>query len=376
MAFQLRALVFSPTLTHPPFRGNRQRILQMAGLLRAAGFHLTLAVGANKKVTPDAQRFWDAITPISPSPKWKPSSILSPFDSWYSDGVGESLARAVKATSSEVVLFNYVFHSKALEFLSPGITTVLDTHEVFSSSALKANSRVFRRGFFSCSPDDERRYLDRADKAIAISDADARQFEALGTTTPLVHIPYVVEGAQVNPSVDTGDLPVWGIAMSANDHNLSSLRDFIHHVATLFGSAPPFRVVIAGDIDKLAYRFFPHRAPYFRRKWITYVGQIPNIAELYRRVTGIVVPVVEGTGMAIKFAHPLAYGVPIVSTAVGSRGSHSDHPLHTLSGNGALAATLPEVTRNQLENLSLHSQNLHRRLHKQVKDGWNALGLG
>lgn len=375
MVSPLRALLFSPTAPHPPFRGNRQRMIQFAELLNSAGFSVSLAVGANRKITPEAEAFWDEIFPLKPAPPWRPSTRPSRFDSWYRDGLGEALAAATSQSKASVVIFNYVFHSRALEYLPPGVETILDTHEVFSSAHTSPRSGGLQRGFFSCSEDDERRYLDRANRIVAISHSDARGFAEMGVSPPISHIPFALTRQEpVSPLRTRGEM-VWGMAMSANDNNLVSLRDFINEVTLRFGHRPPFRLHIAGDINKLAYKYFPHRAHIFRRDWIRYLGQISDMSHLYQDVSGIIVPVTQGSGMAIKFAHPLAYGMPVISTSHGARGSASEHPFHNFRTNAELVAHLEDFDRDLLTDMSSFSLALHQRLSEQVNRGWKSLSI-
>jgi hypothetical protein len=362
-----KVLIVSPVSTHPPYRGNRQRILQIARLFRENGFAVELVLPRNREITEEAKDFWGTIHRLSHVPRWRPTKRNVPLDAWYKPGLGEELAQLVEATNSDIVLLNYVFHSKALEFLPGDVVKVIDTHDVFTARENLYSGKKYSRGFFSCSADTERHYLDRADIALAISDRDALSFEALGTTANIAHLPFVWQD-NTAPRLDTPSKgnKQFGLVLSANDLNLASLWDFVSAVDTTYGKNVPFTVSVAGDIYRLAYQLFPHRYFAFKRPWLSFAGLETDIGAFFSQVDGAVIPVTAGSGMAIKFAEAIGHGVPTVSTAVGSRGHAVSHRLHNLDSNRELVVALGQLDDAALSELAVSGRQLHEKMGQRL----------
>lgn len=367
-------LVFSPVASHPPHRGNRQRILQMASLFRDCGFRIDLAIGRNRTITPEARAFWSDIHVLKHVPRWRPTRRTVPFDAWYTPGLGEELAEIVKKSGADIVLFNYIFHTKALEFLPKSIFSILDTHDVFAGRASLHKSRKYSGGFFSCSPEDEKKYLNRANAVVAISADDARTFSERGVSRPIFNLPFskrTVSQRETNaPTNNTSQgakrTLTFGMMLSANDLNLASLYEFISSVDKHYGQSPPFQVVIAGDIRNLAYRYFPHRGKRFKRDWVSYLGEVESLDAFYSSVDAAIIPITEGTGMAVKFVEGLAQRVPVISTSAGSRGSNATHPLHLLPSVQSLAVEIGTLEDDKLRELMAVGTELSLELEARV----------
>jgi glycosyltransferase involved in cell wall biosynthesis len=362
-----KVLIVSPVATHPPHRGNRQRILQVARIFQQKGFDVEVALPRTKSISAEAQVFWPAIHQLEHGLHWRPTKKNVQLDAWFAPGTGEELAGLVRRRSADIVLMNYVFHSKALESLPDSVVKVIDTHDVFTARQNLYAGKKYSRGFFSCSPDTELQYLNRADIALAISDADKNFFNTLGTAAEIIELPFVWPEAEpvARRNHQTGPLH-FGIVLSANDLNLSSLWDFISAVDTTYGKNVPFTVSVAGDIYRLAYQLFPQRYFAFRRAWLTFSGVATNLDAFYAQVDAAVVPTTAGSGMAVKFAESIGHGVPTVSTAIGSRGHPVTESLHALESNRELAIALGGLDREVLSTMSERSRELFRQMEERL----------
>lgn len=355
-----KILIVSPIATHPVDRGNRRRLLQVANLLLAHGIDLELAIGRNRPISDDAKSYWPAIHRLRHAPRWRPSKRTARLDLWYTPGLGEEVAQIVENIKAQAVLLNYVFHSKLFNFLPPEVLKIVDTHDVFTDRNVPSNEKKYSERFFSCSLSDETTYLSRADLILAISPSDEAHFKAMAPS-PTVLIPFVEEGHEISTqTLGNNEMPIFGIAMSANDLNLASLSDFVNQVDKQWGTTPPFRVLVAGNIDLLAYQLFPHRYPRFRRPWLKFLGSLASIDDLYSVVHAAVVPVIAGSGMAVKFAEAIGKGIPTVSTTPGSRGHPVEHPLHRLPSNAELVTLLGELDQSNLDELHTAGKEIQK----------------
>ena len=368
-----KVLIVSPVPTHPPSRGNRQRILQIAELFRDSGYSFELAVGENQAITSEAHYFWPKIHRIRHSPGWKPSHKNAPFDSWYTEGLGEEIASITEKSGANIVFLNYVFHSKLLTHLPKSIVKVIDCHDIFANRHELYGGKKLAGGFFSCTKEDEARYLSRADAIIAITQEEGEYFRKLKSTAEVFVVPFAAKKVERQRRSLPRDDPAlhFGVVMSANDLNLQGLSNFISAIDKRFGRRPPFRVSVAGDINRFAYFYFPHRRFAFARPWLKYQGQVGNIDNFYRSLDAAIVPVVRGTGMAIKFGEAIAKGMPTISTAVGSRGYSKTHPLHRLQNNEEVAFTLGGIVPEDLASLAESSDTCQRQAETNARRQWN-----
>lgn len=368
-----KVMIFSPVPTHPPYRGNRQRILQIASLFKSSGYSVELTIGSNIKITEDARAFWPVIHQLKARPGWKPSHQISQFDSWYTSGLGEEMAALVSNRKVDILLLNYVFHSKILDFLPKSVISVIDTHDVFTDRHNLYFGKRFAGGFFSCSAEDERAYLSRADVTLAITGKEREHFVKINDQSQVFGIPFT--SSELYQVVKIPNPPnkkkSFGIVLSANDLNLASLRSLIKAIDLTYKRRPPFSITIAGSVDKFAYRYLPHRIPFFCRPWLTYLGEVSDIDAFYQSVDAVVVPVVSGSGMAIKFAEAISRGVPTISTIAGSRGNTTTHPLHKLPNNFALAAALGDLKLTELPLLAANSRDCHHATQKATEENWS-----
>ncbi len=367
-------LIVSPVATHPPYRGNRQRILQIANLFRDAGWEIQLAIGRNRTITDEARDFWPVIHRLKHSPRWRPTRGDVPLDDWYTPGLGEELAALVDDQKIDVVLLHYVFHSKLLESLPRRVLKIIDTHDVFSNRYLLHSQKPYAGGFFSCSPQDEATYLSRADFVVALSSSDQEHFSGLETTSAVRVLPFIARQDHImTPQQFLSENQTrLGTVMSANDLNLSSLFGFIEAVRRHFPHSPPFTLEVAGDIDKIAYKWFPWRARKFHRQWIHYSGVQEDLGAFFSRIDAVVAPIEVGSGMAIKFSDAIARRFPVVSTEVGSRGHPVSHPLHRCRTINDLVSALGELQLPAIKQLALESSKVYDQISSHVLRSWES----
>ncbi len=372
-----KVLIVSPVPTHPPHRGNRQRILQIARLFMDSGFTVELAVGRNTRISDEAKNFWMAIHSLINSPTWRPSKKNVTLDAWYPPGLGEEIAKIVEKNGVDIVLVNYIFHSKLLDHLPDNILKIIDTHDVFTDRKKIGQGNPFRGGFFSCSAKDEATYLERANAVFSINRDDSSYFRTICPTLRIFDIPFVYDRNEIGPQTPSflrdaspSTPREFGLVMSANDLNLASLYRFIQAVDDVYGEFPPFTVKVAGDIDKIAFRFFPHRIFKFKRRWLRYIGTVEDIETFYSSVDVALVPVIDGSGMAIKFSEAIHFGVPTISTARGSRGHATTYPDHQLTGISELVARMGSLSPDNLMDTIEEGNSLISALISIIENQW------
>ena len=80
----------------------------------------------------------------------------------------------------------------------------------------------------------------------------------------------------------------------------------------------------------------PEDAQLFARPWVRLLGFVAEIEGFYRSVDAVVSPVTMGTGINVKTVQAMAYGMPLITTAWGSKGIETSHPMHAHADVGAI----------------------------------------
>jgi polysaccharide biosynthesis protein PslH len=79
---------------------------------------------------------------------------------------------------------------------------------------------------------------------------------------------------------------------------------------------------------------------------VRYVGRVPSVEPFYAESHAVVVPVFEGSGTRLKILEAMAYGRPVISTALGAEG------LPVVPGEHYLQAESPDDFAAAAERLA------------------------
>src|ERR1700733_4045822 len=133
------ALIYSPVPSHPTNAGNRQMVYHIGKYMQSAGYTIHYVYctfeGLTKEQYELMRREWDYFDVIVKSPKQprRPSmGDVYAADDLYQADVGNFLAWKVNEFDVRLVLFNYIFQSRALESLPRHVRKILLTHDRMS----------------------------------------------------------------------------------------------------------------------------------------------------------------------------------------------------------------------------------------------------
>ncbi len=235
-----------------------------------------------------------------------------PVDAYYDPAVGQYLAALFDRRPFDVVLLTYVFYSRLLESLPPGVHKLIDTQDVFSDRYRLYDKHGQAREFFSTSPEEEGKALDRADTVIAIQEGDARHFRSIGHTPVRVVGDLAPPLADIERSGSTAVEPAMLFVGGPMGINLHGIRWFMEDVLPLVRSqVPNAELWLVGGICDRIGRPGPGVRAY---------GFVESPEDFYRRAALVINPQRFGTGLSIKSVDALRRGRPLVTTASGARG--------------------------------------------------------
>ncbi|MDR3423535.1 MAG: FkbM family methyltransferase [Alphaproteobacteria bacterium] len=331
-------LIVSPTPLFPTTAGNRAGIRGMVRQIRAAGhrvsFLYSIQEEISNKATLDTLRQVDAYYLCSYDMARRREAAIRAvggalpeiatfnyeLDSWYDEDVGAFVKLIYERDPFDVIVGNYIWMSKAFEIVPPQVIKIQHTHDAFSDRMFKLSRPGFSPGFFSVSPEDEARGLDRADINIAVQYAEEFSFRAL-TDKAVFTLQFAPEEMPFLPvNQPMGRKLRVGFVGGNNNTNVRTLVSLVEYLVKTPGVSEHIELCVAGAV----YMNFAKEMPPF----VIMLGVCENIHDFYKVMDVMVNPMDDGTGLKIKSVEALQYHRPIVMTRIGSEGLLSPYHFH------------------------------------------------
>jgi succinoglycan biosynthesis protein ExoO len=162
-----------------------------------------------------------------------------------------------------------------------------------------------RSGEPELNADQEAAWFRKADAIVAISAADALEFEQMASGRPVFVSPKACRPIML----DAGQSGQKGCCLfvgSSNSFNVEGLTWFLGSVwPTILAARPDATLLVAGTIEKVLTA---------RPRGVKFLGQVSDLAPLYQGSQVVIVPLLRGTGMIIKLVEAAAHGCACVST--------------------------------------------------------------
>jgi glycosyltransferase involved in cell wall biosynthesis len=317
--------MISPVPTHPTDAGNRARVLSLSTILREIGHDVYFMHVEQEWGDAQAMRenWGDRYMPVDYMWRqsiarivarriawsvWRDRAYIHGLDEWYDPAIDTAIDALDRRVGFDAVIVEYVFMSRALLRFRNDVLKVIDTHDVFAN-----RHRHYLRNnqppvWFSCSPRDETKGLNRAHAVLAIQADEAADFRAR-IARPVVTVGHAVElRAMPATGVVAGRILAVG---SGNTINIASLQWFVAEVLPqIRAQQPAAELALAGMVS----RRFPE-APGVR-----FLGTMKDLALAYASAEVVVNPIQFGTGLKIKTLEALGYARALVTTPCGAAG--------------------------------------------------------
>lgn len=330
-------LVLSPTPSHPHDFGNRKRIFQMCSGLKQRGarisfVHYPLESDWRDRCPAQAlaqmREAWDDVHIVPPSVPVHAASKLQDhtIDEWWDPSVESFLRWYLQARNFDAMLVNYTYLSRALTLRRRGCLGILDTHDKFSGRRELLASIGIAPEFYHTTEAEERIGLQRADLVLALKDQEQSVFEGM-TENRVLTLPFSEEARWIHPAPPDpeGYLRV-GLLGARNNLNLFNMRRFLERaVAYAANHFAPVRFVLAGSMCTDLGPLFDNE------HCVEIMGPVVDIADFYKSVDVVAVPMEVSSGQKIKIGEALAFGVPLISHAHAFEGYVPSHKLHQCS---------------------------------------------
>lgn len=370
-----KILFISPTPTHPQNAGNRIRIFKMVDLLRKQGHDVNF-VYSNQERDFDIEamrNYWGnnlyvvnyAAPPVKKINKWidillnkinKDRKYYSNIDEFYNQNLDTVINEIINKKSFDIVFVEYIFLSKAFLNFSSSTLKVLDTHDVMTNRHRLFLDNGKKPSWYSTSPAEEKRGLNRADHIISIQNNEKTHFSKL-TLKPITTIGHLVDTSPSNLSYPPRKRLLF--VGSGNASNVFGIKNFI---ADIFPSIrkliPELELIIVGTICSRI----------LDQEGIVKMGEIPNLKSIYDLSDIVINPLTIGTGLKIKSIEALGFSKALISTSVGADGL--EHGINS----AFLIANNAEEFCNAINSIIFDAENYFNLISNATKfvDNWNS----
>lgn len=329
-------LVISPFLPRADDAGHRKRTYESCQLLADLGYELTLlhlAFEGNwywRKQSVDYEellgcgvtRYLEFYADGFVGRRPLNGAQVHLLDEWWDPQFEAYLRNHLRRNFYDVVIIHNVWLSKAFDFFPHFTTKLIETHDLFSERSSQFEKIGAASDFYSCSESDEIFGFNRSHVAIAIKADDAKWIESRAQKVNVVTVSprptMLAERKQTN--YQNSDKVVFGFIGSAHLFNVHCLSAFLQLLKTeLLRNPIALEVVLAGNVcDKIIGDDFP---------FVKKLGYVKSVEDFYSSVDFIFSPLDYGTGLKLKVAEAIEYGVPILSTEHSAEGITIDKEL-------------------------------------------------
>jgi len=224
------------------------------------------------------------------------------IDERYPDRLNELIKTLNSRKNYHAVICEYVFFSQSLLQFDENTLKVIDTHDCFANRNQRLAQYNLQNVFFSTTPKEEGKGLNRADIIIAIQDEERQIFEreCKRPVATVGHSIQIVQSPAINPS---GKNILY--VGSGNEGNRQAVDFFINEIWPLvLEKDPTVQLVLAGGIC-MHYTGIPN---------CKLAGEVPSLQSLYQNADVAINSAIIGTGLKIKTIEALGFGCPMVCT--------------------------------------------------------------
>lgn len=346
-----KVLFISPTPTHPTNAGNRQHIKSLVNFFKTHSWEVHLLylsledynekemkdfIGRNLYIIPKniiyqnkktldyiVKKIFTHLSSLYRKIQMK-IGVISKEQFLYNREVDEyasvfvkPILKSIKEKNNfDVVICEYAFTSKYLDYFDSTVFKILDTHDRFTDRFNVYLENKIHPTWVSLYRDQEEKALKRANLILAVQNSDAEYFSKLSSITTSVfnYVPEIKNNYTVS---GTKSLLYFA---SANEINIRTLKDFVKDTFPLIlNTHPDAKLIVGGSIcDK--FNLIHNN--------ILFKGKFQDISTFYDLGDIVINPEKSGTGYKIKALEALSFSMPLIATTAGAQGAINPFKKH------------------------------------------------
>jgi len=376
-----KALILSPTASHPQDHGNRNRVFHTTSYLKDAGYDIHFILYPMEKdweneLPESSAKMTSAWTSFAIVPPSRPLHQLAAgehhsIDEWWDPQIESHLKWLFAREWFDLFVVNYTFFSKAFELAPSSTVKVLETHDMFAGRRELFEANKAPVEFFYTTAKEEAIALKRADVVVAIKDEEAEGLRSIAAGTETISVPFFPAAGLVSKRPERLDrsqelkVGFIGALNSVNVLNMQRFLDKFEQYRTVY-VPPPISIVLAGNVCSQLRSNSP---------WVTWLGRVEDVGEFYTNIDVVVAPMAFSTGIKIKVGEALAYGKPVVATRNGFDGFPVLDRFHSLENVNEVCRALITLAfdRDRLLRLERQSAVSAELAKRRSEDGYTAL---
>ncbi|NCD40633.1 MAG: glycosyltransferase [Bacteroidia bacterium] len=321
-----KILIISQTPTHPQNAGNRARIFNMAEYIISLGHDVWMLHAKEQDCNIEAVReYWNG--KYYEVPYKRPKTVRKEIsrikrllnldknekyyieiDDDFNPNLHNILPQIVKEHHFDIVLVEYIFLTKALEYFDDTTLKIVDTHDIMANRHKLFQKQGKEPSWYSVKPSEEKKGVNRADVVIAIQQHEKKYFQKI-SSRKVVSVGHLVTTIDVEPK----ELPRKKILFIGSDNpiNLHGLEYFLTECwPEILRSLPDMEFIIAGNIcNKIGVH-----------NGVKKIGAVDDIASAYEMSDIVINPLILGTGLKIKMIEALGRSKIVLSSNIGAEG--------------------------------------------------------
>jgi len=236
-----------------------------------------------------------------------PRNAFFEIDEWWPAQADDYCRWLFDNNGYEIIFCNYVFMSRVFDLCGRAAIRIIDTHDLFADRDRVLIENGLKPEFYYTDGENEAKGLNRADLVIAIKDEEAEYFRKVSDSR-VVTLPYVEAMPAHDPdalSPPVGRPIRFGFFGSQNSINVRNIEAFVRFLESRRpAEGYPFEFWLYGSLCKRLKGPMPD--------YVRLGGMVETTAEFYSSIDCIVNPQYFSTGLKIKLAEGLAFGVPLI----------------------------------------------------------------
>ena len=267
------------------------RTVQIIKHIQALGYHAVIVCLDNSTTQVDLDSLRSTGVEVH-------QDIKEFFDSLF---LRRERVRAIWTIRQEV----YDFFAERLRNISPSATFVADLMDIKYRQDYEANSGISRN---------QLKIADEVERVILVSENEAREFNEMLKTNKVsvLWAEYEPQKTEIDWQHSKGLIFVGGFRHAPNLEGIEWFADKVVPILNELGFGAPIRIIGTG--------LNPQKIAELEAKGLQMLGGVENLENVYKESRIAIIPLLNGAGRKGKVGEALSFGIPIVSTSVGSAG--------------------------------------------------------
>ncbi len=174
----------------------------------------------------------------------------------------------------------------------------------------------------------EKKYLPKFNKVVAMSPVDQDEFHRLFNISNCICVPNGIESVDfLNKSSITPPIKIGLFGSFNHPPNRFAFIYFLQHIAPILShNKIDYKLLLVGNNStNEVHSLVNHLSPKLSSKIIN-LGFIKKTKDVFKKFDCLFAPLFSGSGTRVKIIEALSFGVPVITSPIGSEGIKTNNP--------------------------------------------------